>query len=608
MKTSIDMPTTYSHSTAASRTGRRFKTEILAPVVLLMAAVASHAEQLASKPTCKPVPNRIVVLTFDDSVKSHYTTVRPILKQYGFGATFFITEGFDFRTNHQDYMTWQEIAQLHRDGFEIGNHTRDHMGVTAEALVKLREQIDAINRRCKQHGISQPVSFAYPGNAFDVGALAILRQAGIRFARRGTEPERPYKTGHGMAYEIGLDHPLLVPTAGDARPSWKLDDFVRAAELGQGGRIAVLQFHGVPDRAHPWVTTDPGLFKQCMQYLADKNFTVIAMRDLAQYVPDGSDPRDVEMVMRDRKARLGESRKSGELQRLRTAADLPRWLAIMKRHRFTTAEMVAATGISESKLQTMLDLPNDDPFAQLARPATESLEVLPYPGGRHPRLGFRDGAIRPERETKVSVFSPWNRDQYVVLDIPEAIWMNHREGKELLFLAHTHVPTFWDKQHQEVARSDWQSDGRGGWIVERRLPNGVRFGTRVQPTRTELRMRMWLVNGSRETLRGLRVQNCAMLAASGTFGVQTNENKLFRPPYAAVHDGSRKRWIIFAWRNAKRTWGNVQVPCLHSDPEFSSCEPGESSALAGWFSFYAGNNIEAELDRIDSLKWWETKR
>ena len=69
-----------------------------------------------------------MVLTFDDSKASHYTVVRPLLKKYGFGATFFITEGFTFRTNKEDYLTWEQIAELHRDGFEIGNHTRDHMG------------------------------------------------------------------------------------------------------------------------------------------------------------------------------------------------------------------------------------------------------------------------------------------------------------------------------------------------------------------------------------------------------------------------------------------------------------------------------------------------
>src|SRR6266516_2383235 len=121
----------------------------------------------------EPVPDRLVVLTFDDSVASHHSVVRPILKRYGFSATFFITEGFSFRTNKQDYMPWAQIAQLHRDGFEIGNHTRDHMSVNARNLDQLSEQLEAINARCAEHGIPRPVSFAYPGNAIDPGAIPI---------------------------------------------------------------------------------------------------------------------------------------------------------------------------------------------------------------------------------------------------------------------------------------------------------------------------------------------------------------------------------------------------------------------------------------------------
>ena len=122
------------------------------------------------------------------------------------------------------------------------------MTVTHDNLPRLAEQLEAINQRCAAHGIPRPVSFAFPGNAFDLGALPLLTSAGIRFAR-GTEPERPYSVGDGFAFEPGLDHPLLIPSVGDARPDWELDNFRRAAEKGQGGRIAVLQFHGVPDRA-----------------------------------------------------------------------------------------------------------------------------------------------------------------------------------------------------------------------------------------------------------------------------------------------------------------------------------------------------------------------
>src|SRR5215213_4992595 len=109
--------------------------------------ITSATAQLA------PVPDKLVVLTFDDSKASHYTVVRPLLKQYGFGATFFITEGFTFRTNKADYLTWDQIAELHRDGFEIGNHTRDHKGASKADLAGLREQVETINAQCALHGV-----------------------------------------------------------------------------------------------------------------------------------------------------------------------------------------------------------------------------------------------------------------------------------------------------------------------------------------------------------------------------------------------------------------------------------------------------------------------
>ncbi len=196
-----------------------------------------------------PIPEKLVVLTFDDSVKSHFTVVRPILLNYGFSATFFITEGFDFIDNKRDYMTWDEIAQLHRDGFEIGNHTRDHLGIKDDNLEQLPQQLNGINERCAEYQIPQPISFAWPGNSLTLAGLDALSEAGIRFARRGGSPEEPYEKGRGFAYEPMLDDPRLIPSAGDARPDWELADFVRAVEQAKYGRIAVLQFHGVPDTA-----------------------------------------------------------------------------------------------------------------------------------------------------------------------------------------------------------------------------------------------------------------------------------------------------------------------------------------------------------------------
>src|SRR4030095_820346 len=72
----------------------------------------------------KANPEGIVVLTFDDAVKSHRTFVAPLLKQLGFGATFFVTHRW--MDDSANFMTWEEIAEIHRMGFEIGNHSWTH--------------------------------------------------------------------------------------------------------------------------------------------------------------------------------------------------------------------------------------------------------------------------------------------------------------------------------------------------------------------------------------------------------------------------------------------------------------------------------------------------
>jgi peptidoglycan/xylan/chitin deacetylase (PgdA/CDA1 family) len=551
----------------------------------------------------QPIPEKLVVLTFDDSVRSHFTVVRPILLKYGFGATFFITEGFDFPTNKQDYMTWDHIAQLHKDGFEIGNHTRDHMGVTAENLDQLPEQLAAIGQRCQEYGIPVPVSFAYPGNAIDPGALPILKKHGIHWARRGTEPEYAYQEGQGIAYQPGLDHPLLIPTAGDARPDWEMEDFVRAIERATRGRIAVLQFHGVPDKAHPWVHTPPDKFEAYMHTLGTQGYHVVAMRDLAEYVDWRVMPINAYDVIEDRQQSIAAG-ETPDNSRPATGEALRQWLENMAvYHRFSIGEICAATGMFAEQVEAALAAAGlvDRTFPK--KNPDQPLTILPYPGGRHPRIGFLDGAIRPQRETKFSVFAPWNDGGYVVVDLPEAIWMEQDAKRQLLYLAHIDVPTIWDRQGVRLQPLEWNRPQDRRLEVARHLPNKVSFGARVESAVDHVRMELWLRNASDRPLNGLRVQNCAMLKGMPGFTQMTNDNKRFQTPYVACHNRVGDRWVIMAWQRCVHAWGNEYVPCLHSDPQFPDCAPGETQRLHGWLSFYEGTDIEAEFKRIEKTDW-----
>jgi len=211
-----------------------------------------------------------VVLTFDDSVASHATFVAPLLKKHGFGATFFITEGFDFAKDKKNYMTWEQIKKLHDDGFEIGNHTRRHISVGRQTEEQLHADVEYIEKQCEKHGIPKPISFCYPAYQTTKRAVRVLKARGYRFAR----------TGGSRAYAPGEDDPLLMPQAFDGKPKSTLEQFKEAVNKAKDGKVSVMTFHGVPDVKHPWVNTAPEKFKSYMDYLKQSGCKVIALRDL----------------------------------------------------------------------------------------------------------------------------------------------------------------------------------------------------------------------------------------------------------------------------------------------------------------------------------------
>ena len=280
-------------------------------------------------------------------------------------------------------------------------------------------------------------------------------------------------------------------------------------------------------------------------------------------------------------------------------ADLRRWLENMIwHHRYSDEEVCQATGLSLSEVRRAEERFDVSRATKPAKAADAPLTVLPYPGGRHPRIGFQEGAVRPQRETKASVFLPWDSKSYVVLDLPEAVWSN----LGLTYLAHTHVPTLWDQQGIALPPLEWQRDPDGSLRCERTLPNGIAFGTRLTPTQDVVRMEMWLTNGTPKPLTDLRVQNCVLLKGAAEFAAQSNDNKVFSGSYAACRNERGDRWIIMAWERG-RGWGNPPCPCLHSDPQFPDCQPGETQRLRGWLSFFRGSDVKKEFARIESIDW-----
>ncbi len=101
--------------------------------------VISIDEILANAQGGKPLPDKAVLLTFDDGYRSFYTRVFPLLKKYRFPAVVALVgswmEGLDAnnRPAGKELLNWSEIRELEQSGLvEIASHSYDlHRGLVA---------------------------------------------------------------------------------------------------------------------------------------------------------------------------------------------------------------------------------------------------------------------------------------------------------------------------------------------------------------------------------------------------------------------------------------------------------------------------------------------
>ena len=212
----------------------------------------------------KPIPDRLVVLTFDDASASHATTVAPILKELNFGGSFYVCDFDSFPTRKDWYMTWRQMRGLVADGFEVGNHTKGHVGgADPRPFQNMDDDLLA-------HRIPCCKTLAWPVYHSNTKASAELAAAGYVFGRGG----------HFRPYRPTIDHPFDIPSmyAND------IETFVDSVRQATEGKIVVMTFHGVPDGEHPSVGIEPETFKEMMAYLKQNNYRVISLRDLDQYI------------------------------------------------------------------------------------------------------------------------------------------------------------------------------------------------------------------------------------------------------------------------------------------------------------------------------------
>lgn len=129
-----------------------------------------------------PLPNKSVLLTFDDAYEDFYTYAFPILQKFNFPATVFVPTGL---VNNPGYLTWKEVSEM-QNLVLFSNHTWSHKAVKIDSSA-MKQEISIADQQLKDHNLNEPKIFAYPYGSENMPAENYLNELHYK-AAFGTKP------------------------------------------------------------------------------------------------------------------------------------------------------------------------------------------------------------------------------------------------------------------------------------------------------------------------------------------------------------------------------------------------------------------------------------
>lgn len=128
-----------------------------------------------------PVQDRTVGITIDDAFKSVYERGWPKFRAAGLPVTLFVATG-PIDEGHPDYMTWDQIRELHDAGVTIAAHGVHHAHMAGMPAEKSAYEINHSILRLTEELGEAPTLFAYPYGEASALLMTQVEETGIKAA------------------------------------------------------------------------------------------------------------------------------------------------------------------------------------------------------------------------------------------------------------------------------------------------------------------------------------------------------------------------------------------------------------------------------------------
>jgi peptidoglycan/xylan/chitin deacetylase (PgdA/CDA1 family) len=137
------------------------------------------------------LPERPVILTFDDGFADFFTEAFPVLQRYGFTATLYVATAFINGTSRwlqhegettRPMLTWHQLTEISTAGIECGGHSHCHPQLDTLSIEAARNEIVQCKRLLEHHLGQEVFSFAYPYGYHTTTIKQLVREAGYTSA------------------------------------------------------------------------------------------------------------------------------------------------------------------------------------------------------------------------------------------------------------------------------------------------------------------------------------------------------------------------------------------------------------------------------------------
>ena len=147
------------------------------------------------------LPEKPIVLTFDDGYDNNYLEMLPILEEHGMKAVVYMVTN---QIGQKGYLTWDQLREMQERGVEIGSHTANHLPLTALSREERADEVQLSKLLMEWNGIRTVFSLSYPNGKYDDSLPQLLKESEYLTAVTGDPGLNTFRTNPYLMQRVNI--------------------------------------------------------------------------------------------------------------------------------------------------------------------------------------------------------------------------------------------------------------------------------------------------------------------------------------------------------------------------------------------------------------------